>query len=109
MSDTRNIIIQRRNELVQLRENYRNVLLGAGYLVRNEGPVHYRVSVKDRKVDQVETCALERATLFTKEDATKVATGIVNGAGKRGEAIHIKDAIEDAIKRTDELLEVIPI
>ena len=96
-------IQKRRFDLVALRKSYRGVLLGAGHIVRNEG-VHYCVETEGNKVVDVQTCPVERATMFVKSDAENLAASISNGRGETGEAVHIVDAIEDEIKEVDQVL-----
>lgn len=97
-------IEERLEQLKKERRKYDHVMLEAGYLVR-VGPVHLKFTItSERLVTDPAICGVEQAHLFTKKDAEAIAADTVNGSGTVGEAVHIRQAIEDEIAMVEKLL-----
>jgi hypothetical protein len=98
------VLQERLGQLKEAKKNYQNVLLGKGYIVR-VGMVHLRFTItSERLVTDPVSCRVESADLFAKEDAEAIAANSANGRGEVGQAIHVKDAIEEEIAMVESLL-----
>jgi hypothetical protein len=96
-----------RDKLIRAKLSLDHTLLGAGHVVR-VGKLHMTFDVRVREVigggmEAVNgrIAPLLQCARFTKEDAEKIASGCSNGAGEKGEAVHIRDAVRDQIAEYD--------
>lgn len=100
-------LIDRKEELKALRESYRHVLFGEGYIVVNPGGVHLAFTVENRRVTTPRFASVQRATRFTRRDAEAVAATVTNGNGERATAMHINQALDEEIARLGRVIEMI--
>ena len=82
------------------------IMLGKGHVIAMEGGLYLRVTETEEREggrQAVTDVGVEhtpmRATFLTKEDAEGLAQNVANGAGKQGTAMHISDALREAIDR----------
>lgn len=76
-----------------------NVLLGQGWIVRNEG-VHIKFEMKDNVCGAPSVCPVWSATRFSEGDAKRVAAVTFNGRNNPAEAVHITTALRDQLNET---------
>lgn len=95
-----------RNSITQLEmaaESLKHVLLGQGYIVRCEG-LCLAFTIEAGKVSNPVTAQPQMATRFSLRDAEAVAADVKNGNGTAGEAVHVTEAVRDALEGQRELL-----
>lgn len=83
-------------ELEHAQGMLQNVLLGAGWIVRN-GVVTITYDVEGNKAVNPRPCGAERCRRFSKEDAEAVAASTFNGNGEPAHAVHVTQAVEEAL------------
>lgn len=94
-----------RAALVQQLSSLQGVLLGHGYVVRCQGlTLAFDVNQVTKVASAPRTCPLRSAPRYTKQDAETLAAAVKNGNGARGQAVHIVDALKEAIAELDNLL-----
>lgn len=106
--DTRNRIERYQQSL----DRYSGVLLGQGHVVAMPGGLYLHVETepdpetpgRHRIIGHTVLPDPDRASCFTAEDAQHLAVNTRNGAGERGTALHITDALEEAIGRERHVL-----
>lgn len=82
-----------------------NTLLGAGYIVQCEG-VYLTFDVDQAgNVSNPRHCHPHRARSFSRENADMLAGVVFNGNGQAGEAIHVRDAVDQALDAQRAVLE----
>lgn len=87
------------------KEQYANVLLGAGYIVTCAG-LPLRFEIVDNKACNPKPCATPgQATRFTKRDARHVAAMVQNGNDEHGRVVGLHKAIDEALESNKEILE----
>lgn len=91
--------------LVEALDMLQGVLLGQGHVVRCGGlTLGFDVDPTTKIASNPRTVPLLRAPRYTREDARTLAAATRNGNGEQGEAVHIKDAIAQAIAELDRIL-----
>lgn len=94
-----------RAALVEQLDRLQGVILGHGFVVRCEGlTLSFTVDPVTKVATAPVTCPLTRAPRYTREDARTLAAAVANGNGTKGEAVHIKDALAQAIAELDSLI-----
>lgn len=89
------------------RSMFDHVLLGQGWIVEC-AQLALTFTVTNRIVDDPRPCGGPmRAMRFTQADARAVAESVKNGAGDKGYAIHIKDAMDNHIARIREAIQAL--
>lgn len=91
-------------EMQRSRESLENVLLGQGWIVKLSG-MGTTYKVENKLVTDVQLTQIHRAMRFTKQDAETVALSVQNGAGEKGIAIHIREALDIAINEMQQLIQ----
>ena len=91
-------------EMQRSREGLENVLLGQGWIVKLSG-MGTTYKVENKQVSDVQLTQVHRAMRFTKRDAEIVASNVQNGAGEKGIAIHIRQALDIAIDEMQQLIQ----
>lgn len=89
------------------RDRYRHTLVGKGHVVAMPGGLYLHVETepdteqpgRHRIIHHTVLPDPDRASCFTAEDAQHLAVNTRNGAGERGTALHITDALDEAIGR----------
>lgn len=87
---------RRIEELEHAQGMLQNVLLGAGWIVRN-GVVTITYDVVENKAINARPCGVEMCRRFSKEDAEAVAASTFNGNGEPAKAVHVTQAVEEAL------------
>jgi hypothetical protein len=83
------------HDLELARQGLRSTLLGSGFVVTCEGlTIDYWIEPSTRIVKTKGTAPCYMARRFTRRDAERIAAITINGNGKAGTAIHVRDAIE---------------
>lgn len=101
--------IERMERELQLLQH---TLIGKGWVVRMPGHLYLSLEVSDEKnadggydvIGSEVTISPVEASWLTERDARSIADNVRNGAGERGEAVHIKDALATALERDRECL-----
>lgn len=92
-----------RTEMEALASRLEGALLGAGWVVRNQG-VYLAFDIRDLTVEGVTSCRLTEAPRFTEANAKILAAAVRNGNNVAGEAVHIKQALREEISQLSALL-----
>jgi hypothetical protein len=96
-----------RDKLIEKQCSLAHTLLGAGYIIRI-GLLHMTFDVVTKKGQRLAVngrrSPLLACTMFTKEDAERIASGCGNKAGDKGEAVHINQALRDQIAEYDKAI-----
>lgn len=99
-----------RAELVEQLDRLQNVILGNGYVVRCEGlTLGFTVDPATLVASAPVTVPLRKAPRYTKGDAMTLAAATRNGNGTQAQAVHIKDALAEAIAELDRIVASIPV
>ena len=95
-------------------DSLRNTLVSHGWIVviRSPSLVEGRpdtltateFTVEGRKVTAPRFSSVLRCNRFTREDAEAIAPGVYNGAGSKGEAMHVTDALRHQIATLEDIL-----
>jgi hypothetical protein len=106
MNDWNNMLQQTKNAITSYElaaESLQGVLLGQGYIVVCQGlPLTF--DIKNGQANNPRTSQPHMAVRFSLRDATAIAAEVKNGNGIAGEAVHVGDAIADALVEQRELL-----
>lgn len=99
-----------RDKLIEKQRSLAHTMLGAGYVIRI-GLLHMTFDVRTREVvgggrEAVNgrIAPLLTCSMFTREDAERIASGCSNKAGDKGEAVHIMVALRDQIAEYDKAI-----
>ncbi len=99
-----------RDKLIQKQHSLSHTLLGAGYVIR-VGLLHMTFDIRNREVIgggreaiNGRIAPLLTCSMFTREDAERIASGCSNKAGDKGEAVHIMVALRDQIAEYDKAI-----
>ena len=84
-------------------QSLQRALLGQGYIVRCQG-LCLAFDIDAGRVSNPRTSQPQMATRFSQRDAEAVAADVKNGNGTPGEAVHVSQAIADALAEQRELL-----
>ena len=90
--------------LDQLKADYHSldgVILGEGYIIEVEG-----VAIRFNE-EGINACRAINANRFDEITAKRLALNFKNGNGKHGEAIHLRQSIENSIKFVEEMIKEI--
>lgn len=101
-NEFQNIIDEFKLEISQLENELHkldDVLLGQGFIVRMEGLcIKFDVDASGNVTNPCHAKSY-RATRFELSDAKRIAASVQNGNGVAGEAIHVKQAIQEQIEQ----------
>jgi hypothetical protein len=96
----------REAELVKAAEGLRNVLLGEGFIVECDG-IWLTFDVVGGYAENPRNCRPENCMRFTREVASMLSHGVVNGRGTKGRPVHVRDAVEQALLQTREVIAMV--
>jgi hypothetical protein len=104
--DWKDMLTSTRNAITSYElaaKSLQGVLLGQGFVVRCQG-LCLAFDIDAGVVLNPQFSQPQMATRFSKDDAVRVADEVKNGNGIAGEAVHVRDAIADALVEQRELL-----
>jgi hypothetical protein len=98
-----------RQALILDQRAMKGVMLGAGYIVTSHSgsPLAFD-TVTEGGVTKVTTghhCGYGKWSMFTKQDAERVAANTFDGNGMPGRALHINDYLKESLELVEGLLE----